>query len=154
VIFVVGSVLALLFAAVSLTPARARGWIWVAVIIVAVVPWHDFQSHSHWRRVGWLPFLSPPVRMRDIVINTAMYVPFGLFFYSGPGGSRVRLALIVVAACVLSVATETSQSYSHSRFPSATDVAANTGGAALGCAIAAARRRRWETPLSPPVGDA
>jgi hypothetical protein len=153
VILVVGAVLALLFAAVSLMPVRARGWIWIAVVVVAVVPWYDFQSHSHWRRVGWLPFLSPPVRLRDIVINTAMYVPFGLFFCGRDRATRLRQVLIVVAAFALSMTTEASQSYSHSRFPSATDVAANTGGAALGCAIAAVRRRRGELSSDSTVGE-
>jgi hypothetical protein len=144
VILVIGAALALLFAAVLLMPTRARGWIWIAVIIVAVVPWYDFQSHSHWRRVGWVPFLSPPVRLRDILINTAMYVPFGLFFFTHDRANRLRTFLIVVAALTLSMTTEASQSYSHSRFPSATDVVANTSGAALGCAIAAGRRRRGQ----------
>jgi glycopeptide antibiotics resistance protein len=107
--------------------------LWVCVIVAAVVPWANWQDHAHWPRVGWMPFLSPPLRLRDVVVNTALYVPFGWLYGRvrgrQPGG---RIIEVAVWALVLSVATEASQVWSHGRFPSATDVTMNVFGAALG----------------------
>jgi len=121
---------------------RARVWLglWIAVIVACVVPWIGWQDHSHWTRIGWVPFSSPPVRLRDIVINTVLYVPFGLFCHRAlrPHWSG-RAGFAMLWAIVLSVSTEASQIYSHGRFPSATDVMTNVIGAGLGVMLAKAR---------------
>lgn len=127
----VAFVLLLAFIAVHAVPSRYRLALWILVIIGGVVPWVGFVGHSHWSRVGWLPFISGPVRLRDIVINVALYVPFGWFFpaRSSRLGSILRAG---AAAVLLSVATEATQVYSHGRFPSMTDVVTNVAGAVIG----------------------
>lgn len=125
-----------------MTVSRAQVWlgVWLAVIVACVAPWIGWQDHSHWQRIGWVPFASPPVRVRDIVINTALYVPFGLFCHRAlqPHWSS-RTGFVMVWAFALSVVTEASQIYSHGRFPSATDVLMNVVGAGLGVALGS----RW-----------
>jgi hypothetical protein len=49
----------------------------IGVIALVVVPWGDFQGHTHWAKVGWIPFVSPPVRLRDMVANLLLFAPFG-----------------------------------------------------------------------------
>jgi hypothetical protein len=44
--------------------------IWTVVVLAVVVPWSSFQMHSHWQDVGWVPFVSPPIRLRDVVNRT------------------------------------------------------------------------------------
>lgn len=103
----------------------------------AVVPWTTWQDHSHWPRVGWIPFASPPVRARDILINTLLYVPFGMFCRRASGRPlTMSWGWIAGLALALSIATEATQIYSHGRFPSATDVATNVVGALIGGWIA------------------
>lgn len=109
--------------------ARIAFALWVGVILIVVVPWYRWQGHSHWDHVQWVPFSRPPYHLRDMVLNTLFYVPFGLLYrrmmprpMPGP----------VLAAFLLSSATELSQVYSHGRFPSATDVFCNVLGAWIG----------------------
>lgn len=103
-----------------------------ALIVALVVPWTRFQDHSHWQRVGWIPFVSPPVRARDIVVNVLLYVPWGYFGVRVRDGRWRAVLTVVVSAAVLSLMTEASQSYSHGRFPSATDFTCNIAGAIAG----------------------
>ena len=42
---------------------------WVAVILAAVVPWWDVQNHTHWSKVQWIPFLTPPIKPLDLIGN-------------------------------------------------------------------------------------
>ncbi len=112
--------------------------LWVAVILFVVTPWYGIRDHSHWARVQWIPFVTPPIRFWDILLNTLFYMPFGFMYVRQSSSGRVWKA--VVAGFVLSTATEVSQVYSHGRFPSTTDLICNTAGAYLG-AIWAARRR-------------
>ena len=100
----------------------------VALILLADVPWTTIQWHPHWDRVGWIPFVSPPVRAVDIAVNVALFVPFG--FYAGR--ANAPLAASMIAATLLSFACELLQVYSHGRFPSATDLTCNVIGAAIG----------------------
>jgi glycopeptide antibiotics resistance protein len=104
------------------------------MICAAVVPWTDLQNHSHWSRVQWIPFVTPPVKLVDIVINVALYIPFGYWFVRWAG--RRRTALAVASAGALSVLTEWTQLYSHSRFPSFTDVTCNIIGTLVGVWVA------------------
>jgi glycopeptide antibiotics resistance protein len=140
--FLLTGAFALTFAAVVvgwLVPARLRLAAWTLVIVIVVVPWSGWVGHEHWARVIWVPFM-PPLRLRDVVLNVIFYVPFGLFFPQGRRGAG-KFALAVGCAFLLSVATELTQVYSHGRFPSMTDVATNTIGAAVGAGLA--RLRRW-----------
>ncbi|HUK33213.1 MAG TPA: VanZ family protein [Vicinamibacterales bacterium] len=113
---------------------RFRLVLWTLVICAGVVPWTDFQNHSHWSRVQWIPFVTPPVKVVDILVNIALYLPFGYWFIRWSGQRRMGAAL--VSAGVLSLVTEWSQLYSHSRFPSFTDVTCNLIGTFIGAWIA------------------
>jgi glycopeptide antibiotics resistance protein len=113
---------------------RSRLLLWTLLIAVCVIPWTDLQNHSHWARVQWIPFVTPPVKVVDIVVNIALYVPFGYWFVRWKG--RRRSGLAVACAAVLSLATEWTQLYSHSRFPSLTDVTCNVVGTIVGVWIA------------------
>ena len=92
------------------------------------------QNHSHWSRVQWIPFVTPPIKLIDIVVNILLYMPFGYWFVRA--GGRQRTGLAAVCAAALSLVTEWTQLYSHSRFPSLTDVTNNIIGSALGAWIA------------------
>ena len=105
------------------------------LLIVAIdVPW-DLQDHTHWAKVGWLPFWSPPVRFLDIVANVLLGVPVGIAAVV----NRLRPRTAAGLALLASLTGETLQLYSHTRFPSATDVVCNVGGALLATRFAARR---------------
>ena len=111
-------------------------------IIAASGAW-DFLDHPHWYKVSWVPFATGVVRPFDILANIALYVPLG-FLLSFKG--RRMLATLAIA-CTLSVAMEFTQVWSHSRFPSATDVLLNLVGSYLGVRLA--ERRRVEISRTP-----
>jgi len=115
----------------------ARIWlsIWIGVIILAVVPWTDLQNHSHWARVQWIPFVTPPVKIQDILVNLALYWPFG-FFFRAQAADRSAWRRAAIYAVVLSLVTEWTQLYSHSRFPSLTDTTCNILGTIWGARFA------------------
>lgn len=104
--------------------------LWTLVICACVIPWTDLQNHSHWARVQWIPFVTPPVKAVDIAVNVLLYMPFGYLFARWMG----RCGVVRVAACAgaLSLFTEWTQLYSHSRFPSLTDTTCNVIGALIG----------------------
>ena len=112
--------------------------LWVAVILFVVTPWYGIRDHSHWARVQWIPFVTPPIRFWDILLNTLFYMPFGFMYVRRSASGRVWKA--VLAGAALSTATEVSQVYSHGRFPSTTDLICNTAGAYLGARWAVRRR--------------
>lgn len=109
----------------------------LSLIIFAVVPWYSLQDHSHWDKVEWLPFTNPVV-LRDVVANVALFMPLGVAI-----GRRSRRARRVVNAAVIGAAVsalvELTQVYSHSRFPTATDVVSNAAGAAAAAAMVRGR---------------
>ena len=127
-----------------------RSWILfaVALIALATVP-RDFQGHTHWEKVGWLPFLSPPVKLRDIVVNTLLYVPLGVGMALNSRSPRAW-TIAAAAGAVLSLSAEFAQLYSHVRFPSATDVVCNVVGAVVGTR----GYRAWSLRSPAPVGRA
>jgi glycopeptide antibiotics resistance protein len=114
--------------------------LWTGAILVAVVPW-DLQNHTHWAKVCWIPFVTPPVKTSDIVANLLLYLPWG-FCFARRRAAPVRIGWVVAYAAALSIATEATQLFSHTRFPSATDVTCNVAGAWLGAVIAAVIRRQ------------
>jgi glycopeptide antibiotics resistance protein len=113
----------------------------IAIIVLVVVPWSDVVTHSHWGKVQWVPFLSPPVKIRDIVGNVALYLPFGYTSARQMIRANATVPRVAALAALLSLATEWTQLYSHSRFPSMQDVVCNVMGAACGCLLANAVRR-------------
>lgn len=101
-----------------------------SVIWLADFPWGDLQNHPHWDSVGWIPFLSPPLKAFDVAVNLLLGVPLGIV-----AGRVFRhgTAMAVLATLGASLLGEWSQLYSHTRFPSATDVTANISGAVVAC---------------------
>ena len=127
-LLIIGSVI------VWLLPARFRFAAWMIVIMAVVVPWRAPQDHPHWDRARWIPYVSPPVRARDIAGNFALYVPFGVFYARGRPIPAVFLRALVYAV-LLSIGTEFTQLLSQHRFPAVQDVLMNFLGAAGGVAI-------------------
>jgi hypothetical protein len=115
--------------------------LWTGLIVLAVVPWTSYQNHAHWQRVAWIPFISPPVKLRDVGANLLMYAPWGFFAARSQPGRALPVGIIVALGAALSLATEASQLYSHGRFPSATDVVCNVLGAFAGSMYARRRLR-------------
>jgi glycopeptide antibiotics resistance protein len=109
--------------------------VWSAVIVATTVPWTDLVGHTHWRKVQWVPFRSPPVKAVDVIVNVLLYLPFG-YTWRRARTSRARLWHAAALAFSLSLAIEWSQLYSHSRFPSVQDVLCNVGGAWVGAWLA------------------
>lgn len=131
------------FIGVSLFPARFRLPLWILLILVIVLPWLNYQDHTHWMRVGWVPFVPPPdLTVSDLAGNLILYAPFGLFYARLRGRDRLVLIEVLCLAAALSTATEATQLYSHGRFPSATDVVMNVTGAVLGAWFATRTPRR------------
>jgi glycopeptide antibiotics resistance protein len=100
------------------------------LLIVAVVLPREFQNHTHWAKVRWIPFVTPPVRTRDLAANVMLYLPFGFAASRLPG--RRKGARTILLAAGLSLVTEWTQVFSHDRIPSTTDVCCNMLGAGLG----------------------
>ena len=116
-------------------PRRSLLWLAVAAIVAATFPW-DLRDHAHWSKVAWIPFATGIVRPTDLLLNAALYLPFG--FLLAARMRRAPVVTTVVAALVLSSLMELAQVWSHVRFPSATDVVMNVLGAAIGASLARA----------------
>ena len=122
--------------------------LWIALIVIVTVPWYDLSNEPRWRAVAWLPFVSRPWNLLDVLLNFALYVPFGYWLLrQGTGaGSAWK---VVAAALLLSAAAETSQVFSHRRIPSMTDLVTNAAGAWAGTRWARSRLSRRTDPLDP-----
>ncbi len=114
-----------------------------ALLLVADFPWRGFQDHSHWGRVAWMPFVSPPVRPVDIIFNLLLGVPLGLATVSA---FPRRTVVVAGVALAVSLAGESTQLYSHSRFPSATDLVCNVAGAVAAALAVSASARTADSP--------
>ena len=124
-----------------MTRERSYFALWTGLILLLVVPWLTFKDHSHWQRVGWIPFFSSEVKIRDIIANVLLYVPWGFFWVRQRHDPVRHVWAVVVLAAVLSIGTEVTQVYSHGRFPSATDVVCNLVGAYAGAEYARRNHR-------------
>jgi hypothetical protein len=126
------------------------------MVMIIVVPWTTLQVHAAWDRIAWVPFVGRHVSVRDLVLNILLYVPLG--YWQRSLGGRWSVWRVVGCAFALSTATELTQIFSYSRFPSAGDVTGNVIGAFLGARSAprhivrdqgpldAGDRRRWPHP--------
>ena len=88
------------------------------------------------RRLG---AVSTTFRVIDVVGNILLFVPLGV-----TTALMVRRRPVLSAALlafVLSISAETLQLYSHSRYPSATDLVCNVAGALAGAGLL--RRLTW-----------
>jgi VanZ family protein len=119
--------------------ADTRSWTLAVALsyvgVLAVALPRDVQWHSHWAKVAWIPFISPPVTLIDAVLNTLLFLPSGVLTGAGrpPRSSRWFAAGIAVA-----IGCELLQVFSHGRIPSMTDVCCNLMGLAAGGRLGAA----------------
>lgn len=117
-----------------LVPARPLWFLWSAGIVAVTVPWLDFHRRPLWWTIAWIPFVSPPITLFDLVSNILLFIPFGLLYARAAAGPH----LIWRAAgwgALLSTAVEASQVFSRGRIASGTDVVTNVIGAAIGAAL-------------------
>ena len=119
----------------------ARAGLVVSLVagLAADYPWGDWVGHSHWARVGWIPFVSWPLSLPDIAQNLLLFAPVG--FFSTLVFSRRSVGWAAGLTAPVSLLGEWTQVYSHTRFPSATDFACNVAGAILTSPRAIASRR-------------
>ena len=111
----------------------------LGLILVAIFPWRGFDPAGHWHRVGWIPFVSRPVRVIDFVGNLFLFVPLGasIALYA----QRAALLPTFTMAFAFSFVGEWAQVYSRYRYPSGADLILNVSGAVL-AAYGADRIRR------------
>ena len=100
-----------------------------AFILLAVFPWRGFDPTGHWHRVGWIPFVSRPVRVVDVVGNLLLFVPLGVSM--ALHARRAALLRTSAAAFVCSFLGEWAQVYSRYRYPSTGDLILNIAGAVI-----------------------
>ena len=102
---------------------------WVLVIWLVCLPWPGMAPQAN-SDVQLVPFAGPADRPRDVIANVLLFLPLGyLFAVAHP---RRGYATLLTAAAAVSLTAEALQLLSPARFPSATDVVVNTGGAFLG----------------------
>jgi glycopeptide antibiotics resistance protein len=121
------------------------GW-WSLVVVVVSLPWIGCTTTPQWNRVHAVPFTDPEDSPRDLVVNVALFVPFGFLFGTRRHGAPAMVQAALAAAAV-SVFAEAPQLFSTKRNPSGTDVFYAMAGAAAGAAL-----RRGVTRLAPPRG--
>ena len=111
-----------------------RKYSWVVgaamIMLVCTFPWGDLTREAHWERMAWIPFVSPPVRLKDIGLNVLMAVPLGLA--CGATGRRSAMVLAIVVALAAAGTGEWLQVHSLERFPATGDIVSNAIGAAAG----------------------
>ena len=107
--------------------------------LAAIVPWGDFTDHTHWDEVGWIPFVSQPWRVRDVILNLLLCAPLGV-----ASALTFRYGLLAAGATSLTISLvgEWLQVYSHGRFPSATDLVCNVCGALAAALVVRYVQRR------------
>ena len=123
-------------------PVRALAWTGLVIsgslVLAAGYPWGEVLAHTHWAKVGWIPF-SWPIRELDIAANLLLCLPLGFF-----AGLAFKRGVLIAGAIALplSLFVETMQVYTHSRFPSATDVICNVAGAVFAALVVRGYRLR------------
>ncbi len=100
-----------------------------ALVLIAIFPWRGFDPTGHWHRVGWIPFVSRPVRVIDVVGNLMLFVPLGASI--ALHAKRSALVRAGAAAFVCSCFGEWAQIYSRYRYPSTGDLILNVAGAVV-----------------------
>ena len=117
---------------------RLWGW-WVLVIWLVCLPWPGMTPYAG-RDVQLVPFAGAADRPRDVIANVVLFVPFGYLFAAAH--PRRGYPTLLVAAAAVSLTAEALQLFSPARFPSATDIFVNTGGALVGGVWRRRSRRR------------
>lgn len=111
---------------------------WVPVVFAVSLPVVGFTRDPQWDRVHLIPFSDPEDKLRDQLVNIALFVPFGYLHGRRRSGAGAVAAAMALAALV-SAGAEGTQLFSVERNPSATDVAMAMAGAAAGSLL---ERRR------------
>jgi VanZ family protein len=154
-------------APVARTRLRVRLWLLTVAFIVygTTIPFQFVDNldlvSERLSRVSLNPLISPETGRRvsipDVVQNVLLFVPFGVLAMSSMGRRFpiARLALVTLAAALLSTAVEVLQLFTVDRTTSLSDVVANSMGGLLGAlawpvvvstargASRYARHRRW-----------
>jgi glycopeptide antibiotics resistance protein len=106
----------------------------LAVIAAETLPLSNFQGHSHWARVCWIPFADHrlPRFWLDVCQNIVLVVPFGFTGIRAQERTPGAAGQIVLLALLLMALGELFQVYCHNRFPTMTDVTTGTTGALIG----------------------
>jgi glycopeptide antibiotics resistance protein len=117
-----------------------------AFILFAILPWRGFDPHGHWHRVGWIPFVSRPLTVLDVIGNIVLFFPLGasIALYA----QRSALARAGAAAFACSLFGEWAQIYSRYRYPTTQDILLNVTGAVLAAYGVDYLRRRREARLA------
>jgi glycopeptide antibiotics resistance protein len=113
----------------------------IGLILVAILPWRGFDPSGHWHRIGWVPFLSRPIRAIDVVGNLALFMPLGASI--ALHARRPALVRTSAVAFTFSFIGEWSQIYSRYRYPSGADLILNVVGAVAAGYGVDQLRRRW-----------
>lgn len=112
-----------------------------ALILFAILPWRGFDPVGHWHRVGWIPFVSRPIGVFDVVGNLLLFVPLGASITLHAQRSALRRTAAVASVC--SLFGEWSQIYSRYRYPTTQDILLNVIGAVVAAyGVDYVRRRR------------
>lgn len=133
---------------------------YLALAYVALVVYASLYPLSGWRPgvAGPFAFLAAPlpryVTLFDLAVNVLGYVPLGFLLTASlrpPRPALKAVMLATLAAALLSLACEATQSFLPARIASNLDLATNTLGALLGALAAAwldrrlGGRRAWRT---------
>ena len=132
----------------------------ILLIVVAIILYGSFYPwHFHARRLGagplWILLHSWPAGLSrylvwDVAVNLALYLPVGVFGFlsvSERAPRTLRFCAPLLLALLLSASVEMIQLFDPSRDCSASDVAANVTGAAVGIGLGALYRGRLQRAL-------
>ena len=116
-------------------------WGWTgAILIVGVMPLHNFVGHTHWELVQWTihprQWRSPKFYF-DVIANIGLFYPLGLLLARQYAHRKPAVVLLGVGL-LLSLGIEFFQLYCHNRHPSLIDLVSNSIGTALGVGTASA----------------
>lgn len=107
------------------------GLFWLLLVWFVSFPWIGFTPEPQWHRVHVVPFADPADRIRDMVANVFLFLPFGFIVTRKRPHVRGLLRAVLLALAV-SVSAEATQLFSTRRHPSATDVTAAVLGTLAG----------------------
>ncbi len=110
------------------------------ILLVGILPLHNFVGHAHWQYIRWVPTpdqLSSTAVLLDLgfdaVANIILFIPFGLLYVlRGLDGKPFSPGLLILMAFILSFGIEYYQVYCHNRSTSLLDLLDNVLGAYIG----------------------
>jgi glycopeptide antibiotics resistance protein len=116
-----------------------------ACILFAIFPWRGFDPGGHWHRVSWIPFVSRPIGVLDVVGNVLLFVPLGASI--ALHAQRAALVRTGAVAFACSLFGEWAQIYSRYRYPTTQDILLNVTGAVIAAYGVDYLRRRRSRPV-------